>query len=59
MIKEIFKVVDTLNNGAITNLPNDVVVEVSSIITKRWTCSYPSRRITSSSSWINSAIKDI
>ena len=28
------QVVDTLNNGAITNLPNDVVVEVSSIITK-------------------------
>ena len=28
------QVVDTLNNGAITNLPNDVVVEVSSVITK-------------------------
>lgn len=28
------QVVDTLNNGAITNLSNDVVVEVSSIITK-------------------------
>lgn len=28
------QVVDTLNNGAISNLPNDVVVEVSSIITK-------------------------
>jgi len=27
-------VVDTLNNGAITNLPDDVVVEVSSRITK-------------------------
>lgn len=28
------QVVDTLNNGAISNLPDDVVVEVSSIITK-------------------------
>lgn len=28
------QVVDTLNNGAITNLPDDVVVEVSSRITK-------------------------
>ncbi len=27
------QVVDTLNNGAITNLPDDVVVEVSSVIT--------------------------
>ena len=25
---------DTLNNGAISNLPDDVVVEVSSVITK-------------------------
>lgn len=28
------QVVDTLNNGAISNLPDDVVVEVSSVITK-------------------------
>ena len=28
------QVVDTLNQGAITNLPDDVVVEVSSVITK-------------------------
>ena len=32
--KHDIQVVDTLNNGAITNLPNDVVVEVSSVITK-------------------------
>lgn len=32
--KHDIQVVDTLNNGAITNLDNDVVVEVSSIITK-------------------------
>lgn len=32
--KRDIQVVDTLNNGAITNLPNDVVVEVSSVITK-------------------------
>ena len=28
------QVVDTLNNGAISNLPDDVVIEVSSVITK-------------------------
>ena len=28
------QVVDTLNQGAISNLPDDVVVEVSSVITK-------------------------
>ena len=32
--KHDIQVVDTLNNGAITNLPNDVVVEVSCEITK-------------------------
>ncbi len=32
--KQDVQVVDTLNNGAISNLPNDVVVEVSSVITK-------------------------
>lgn len=33
--KRDIQVVDTLNQGAITNLPDDVVVEVSSIITKK------------------------
>ena len=32
--KHDIQVVDTLNNGAITNMPDDVVVEVSSVITK-------------------------
>ena len=32
--KRDIQVVDTLNNGAISNLPDDVVVEVSSVITK-------------------------